>query len=163
MKKNLFFLFLFLFFSLEMDAQSIKFGDLVYFTSLTNRQVYNILLQGNDFRQESATEVNGQTILSFKNIVNKTFSEKIIVGSSTTADDGTILRTVQYTSTDINDILYMISQAKIYGLKLGFRGADPDNNIYLYDNDFYHVVIHLRRDQKSGSVEIRQKELMGFE
>jgi hypothetical protein len=57
----------------------------------------------------------------------------------------------------------MISQAKRYGLDLKFRGADPFNTIYLFDNSFYHVSIYLKRDQTSGLVEIKQKELLGLE
>ena len=163
MKKNLFILFFLLMIGLKMNGQSIKFYDLVYFTGLTNRQVYDILLQGNSFRQEFTTDVNGQTLIYFKNIVSKNQLEQIIIGNSTTTANGTILRSVVYTSTDPKNIIYMLSQAKTYGLTLGFRGADADNSIYLFDNDFFHVIIHLRRDEKSGSVEIKQKELIGFE
>jgi len=90
-------------------------------------------------------------------------TEKIIAGGYTKLYNGTLLRTVVYTSTDPQHIINMISQAKRYGLELKFRGADAYNNIYLYDNSFYHVSIYLRRDQSSGLVEIKQKEYLGLE
>jgi hypothetical protein len=146
-----------------MYGQNIKFNDLVYFTSLTNRQVFDNLMQGNAFRQDYTTSVNGQEVEYFKSIGAKPNSEKINVGVFTKLYNGTILRTVTYTSNDPQNILSMISQAKRYGLLLKFRGVDDSNNIYLYDNDFYHVSIFLRRDQSSGMVEIKQKEYLGLE
>jgi hypothetical protein len=163
MKKYLFFLPLFLFYTLSIHGQSVKFSDLVYFTSLTNQQVYDNLKEGKAFRQDYTTDVKGQELEYFKNTGNKPNTEKIIVGSFTKLYDGTVLRTVSYTSTDPQNIINMISQTKRYGLDLKFRGADPFNTIYLFDNSFYHVSIYLRRDQTSGLVEIKQKELLGLE
>ncbi len=163
MKKYLFFLPVMLLGSLSMYGQNTKFSDLVYFTSLNNRAVYDNLTQGNAFRQDYTMDVNGQEIEYFKNIGPKANTEKIVVGNYTKLYNGTVLRTVNYTSTDAQNIINMIGQAKRYGLELKFRGADDSNNIYLYDNNFYHVSIYLRRDQTSGLVEIKQKEYLGLE
>lgn len=146
-----------------MYGQSIKFNDLVYFTTLTNRQVYDNLIEGRDFRQEYTMDVNGQELEYFKNISSKPNSEKIVVGSYTKLNNGTLLHTVNYTSTNYLNIINMISQAKRYGLDLKFRGADEANNIYLFDSGFYHVSIYLRRDQTSGLVEIKQKEYLNLD
>jgi hypothetical protein len=146
-----------------MHGQSIKFNDLAYFTSLTNRQVFDNLLQSNYFRQDFTITENGQEIETFKNIGTKPNSEKIITGHFTKLYDGTMLRTVTYTSTNPQDILNMIGQAKRYGLELKFRGADDANNIYLFDNNYFHVSIYLRRDQTQGLVEIKQKEYLELE
>ena len=163
MKKYLVILPLLLLCSLSMYAQSIKFGDLIYFTSLTNGEVHNNLLQANAFRQDYSMDVNGQELEYFKNINKRPNTEKIIVGSYTKLYDGTILRTVNYTSTDPQNIINMIAQAKRNGLELKFRGVDASDNIYLFDNNFYHVSIYLKRDQSSGLVEIKQKEFLGLE
>jgi hypothetical protein len=163
MKKYLFILPTIIFCSLSAHGQSIKFNDLVYFTSLTNRQVYDNLLQGNMFRQDYTININGQEIEYFKSIGKRPHSEKINVGKFTKLFDGTVLRTVNYTSTNPQNILNMISQVKRYGLELKFRGEDAVNNIYLYDNNFYDVSIYLSRDQTSGLVEIKQKEYLGLE
>ncbi|WP_428329993.1 hypothetical protein [Mucilaginibacter sp.] len=163
MNKYLLFLPLLLLCSLTMYGQSVKFNDLVYFTSLSNREVYDNLKQGNMFRQDYMETVNGQELEYFKNIGAKPNTEKITVGAYTKLYDGTVLRTVNYNSTDVQNIINMISQAKRYGLDLKFRGADDANNIYLFDNNFYHVSIYLRRDQTAGLVEIKQKEYLGLE
>ncbi len=173
MKKSLFFLPLLLLCSIAMYGQSVKFNDLVYFTSLTNRQVYDNLHEGNAFRQEYNMDVDGQELEYFKNIDAKPNSEKIVVGSFTKLYDGTVLRTVNYTSTNPQNIINMISQAKRYGLELKFQGEDDTNDIYLYDNNFYHVSIYLLRNLENhdkqhpnetvGLVEIKQKEYLGLE
>ena len=163
MKKILLFLPLLLFCSVSMYGQSVKFNDLVYFTGLTNRQVYDNLLEAHTFKQEYTMDVNGQELEYFKNAANKPNSERIVVGTYYTLYDGTVLRTVNYTSTNPQYIINMIGQVKRYGLEMKFQGADASNNIYLFDNDYYHVSIYLRRDQTSGLVEIKQKEFLGLE
>ena len=163
MKKYLFLLSSLVFMSMNTFGQSIKFNDLVYFTSLTNRQVYDNLLQGNAFRQDYMMDVKGQEVEAFKKMGNNPQLEKITIGYFTKLFNGTVLRTVSYTSKNPQFILNLVSQAKLYGLELRFRGADDYNNIYLYDNNFYHVSIYLRRDQSSGLVEIKQMEYLGLE
>ena len=163
MNKYLLLLPLFLSAIVSTYGQSIKFNDLVYFTSLSNGQIHDNLLQGKYFRQDYTMEVKGQEIEAFKRMGGKPALEKITVGYFTKLFNGTVLRTVSYTSTDPQYILSMVSQAKYYGLELRFRGADDYNNIYLYDNNFYHVSIYLRRDQSSGLVEIKQVEYLGLE
>ena len=163
MKKYLFLVPALLFCSINAFGQSVSFNDLVYFANLTNQQVFNNLLEGNRFRQEYSMDVNGQELEYFRSIGKKANSEKIIIGGYTKLENGTVLRTVNYTSTDAQNIINMIAQAKRYGLTMKFRGADASNNIYLFDNAFYRVSIYLRRDEKSGLVEIKQKEFLGLE
>jgi len=160
MRKFLFFLPLTLIFNLKVNGQSITFNDLVYYSGMQTRQIYDTFMKGNAFRQNYTTEVDGQTLTYFKSIANKTATEQVIAGHEDKTGDAKILKSIEYTSTDPDNILNMLAQAKKYGLVQRFRGADADNNIYLLDNDYYHVVIHLRRDQKSGTVEIFQKLLL---
>jgi hypothetical protein len=163
MKKCLFLLPVMLLVSLTIHAQTTKFTDLIYYTSLTNSEVYGSLMQSNYFRQDYSIDVNGHEIEYFKNITGKPNTEKIEVGNFTKLYNGDLLRTVHYTSTDPQHILNMIAQAKHFGLDMKFHGADEANNIYLFDNSFYQVSIYLRRDQTSGLVEIKQKEYLGIE
>jgi hypothetical protein len=148
---------------INLYGQSIKFGDLVYFTSLGNREVFDNLIRGNAFRQNYTMEVDGQEIESFKSIGARANIEKIDVGKYSKLNDGTVLRTVNYSSFNQHDIINMISQVKRYGLELKFQGADSTNNIYLYDSNFYKVSIFLRRDQTSGTIEVKQKEYLGLD
>ncbi|HEY8930471.1 MAG TPA: hypothetical protein VIM55_14820 [Mucilaginibacter sp.] len=163
MKKYLFLIPAMLLASLSMYGQNTNFNDLVYYTNLTNGEVYSNLLQGNSFRQDYSIDVNGHEVEYFKNIAGKPNTEKIVVGNYTKLYNGTVLRTVSYTSNDPQHIINMIAQAKRYGLDMKFHGADEANNIYLFDNSFYTVSIYLRRDQTSGLVEIKQKEYLGLD
>jgi len=164
MKKHLLLLPLLLFGSSRMYGQSIKFDQLVYLATLNNDAVASTLKQGNAFKQDYSQEINGQQIEYFKNIGQKPNSERIATGSFTKLYDGTVLRTVEYSSTDVQNIVDMIAQARKYdGLTQQFYGNDDKNNIYLYDNSFYMVSIYQSLDRKSGRVVIKQKESLGFE
>ena len=162
MKKLLLFPVLFVC-GVNVFGQSIRFNELVNFTALNNREVFDNLKQGNAFRQDYTTEVNGQEIEYFKSIGTKANVEEINVGTFSRLNNGTMLRTVIYKSTNPQNVINMIGQIKRFGLDLKFRGVDPSNNIYLYDNDFYHVSVYLRRDQTSGMIEIKQKEYLGLD
>src|ERR1700761_4915560 len=162
MKKFLFILPVLLLFSITLYGQSIKFNDLMYLTTLNNGQAHNYLQESRTFKQDYVTTDNGQELVYFKSTANKS-SETIITGRYTKLAQGAALRILSYTSTNIQNVINMISQAKSYGLELKFRGADNDNNIYLFDNSFYHVSIYLARNQKNGLVEIKQKEYLGLE
>jgi hypothetical protein len=168
MKKYPFLLSALFLWSITAYGQSIKFNDLVYYTNLTNGEVFTTLMEGNKFKQDFTTEVNGQEWEYFKSITGKKTdvyakpdTEKITVGRYTKLYNGTLLRTVNYTSTNPQNIINMISQAHKYGLTKKFQGADRSNNIYLFENDYYEVSIYLRRDESSGLVEIKQKEFLG--
>lgn len=149
--------------TINVYGQSIKFNELINFTSLNNREVFDNLMQSNAFRQDYTMDVNGQEVEYFKSIGAKANVEEINVGAFNKLNNGTVLRTVKYTSTNPQDVINMIGQIKRFGLDLKFRGVDPSNNIYLYDSDFYHVSVFLRRDQTSGMIEIKQKEYLGLD
>jgi hypothetical protein len=163
MKKYLFLLPLLLLGSTAMYAQSIKFNELVSIAGLSNDGVYASLKQNGNFKQDYAEQVDGYPMEYFKNTGPKPNSERITSGFYTKLYNGTVLRTLDYTSTDVQNIINMIGQAKRYGLEMQFRGVDETNNIYLYSNSFYQVSIYLRRDQTSGVVEIKQKEYLSLE
>jgi len=80
MKKYLLVLPVMLFCTLTMRAQSIKFSDLVFLTTLPNDAVYNNMIQGNAFRQDYSEDVNGQQLEYFKSIGAKPNAERITVG-----------------------------------------------------------------------------------
>ncbi|BAU52605.1 hypothetical protein [Mucilaginibacter gotjawali] len=163
MKKYLFLLPLLLLGSAKMYGQSIKFDQLVNLATLNNDAVYATLKQGNAFKQDYLEEVDGQQMEYFNSIGAKPGSEKIAAGSFVKLYNGTVLRTLEYTSTDVQNIINMAGQAKRYGLDLLFRGVDETDNIYLYSNSLYMVNIRIRRDQTMGVVEIKQKEYLGLE
>jgi hypothetical protein len=162
-KKRLFLLPLMLLCCTTLQAQSIKFSDLLPLAAMNNDGVYGTLKQSGAFKQDYSENVDGYDMEYFKNAGTKPNTERIEVGAYTKLYNGTILHTLHYTSTEVQNLLSMISQAKRYGLELQFRGADDVNNIYLFSNNFYMVSIYIRRDQTSGLVEIKQQEYLDID
>ena len=163
MKKSLLFLSALLLAGVFANAQSIKFSDLVYMAPMSNEAVYANLKQGSAFKQDYSEEVDGYQMEYFKRANAKPDQERIIRGKYTKLYNGVILRTLDYTSTDIQNILNMVSQAKYAGMNVLFEGSDNVNNIYLFSNNFYQVSIYVRHDQTSGVVEIQQKEYLNID
>ncbi|HZY37858.1 MAG TPA: hypothetical protein VFE53_14470 [Mucilaginibacter sp.] len=163
MKKILFFLTVLLLGSSIAKSQSVKFSDLVYMTPMNNDAVYATLKQGGVFKQDYSEQVDGYPMEYFKKDSAKPDLERIETGRYTKLYDGTLLRTLDYSSTDVQNILNMVSQAKYAGMYLMFQGADEVNNIYLFSSDLYQVSIYVRRDQASGVVEIKQKEFLNID
>jgi hypothetical protein len=163
MKKILFFLPFLLLGSVIVKAQSIKLTDLVYLTPMNNDAVYAVLKEGGAFKQDYSEEVDGYPMEYFKKAGAKPDLERIAVGMYTKLYNGTILRTLNYTSTDVQNIDNMVSQAKRTDMVLLFEGADVANSIYLFTNNYYLVSIYVRHDKSSGTVEIKQKEFLNID
>ena len=163
MKKFLCFLPILLLGSIIAKGQSIKFSELVYMTPMANDAVYANLKQGSAFKQDYSEDVDGYSMEYFKRANAKPDLERIITGRYTKLYNGIILRTLDYTSTDVQNILNMVSQAKYAGLDLIFEGADDVNNIYFFNSPQYQVSIYIRKDQTSGVVEIKQKEYLNID
>jgi hypothetical protein len=160
MKKNLLLLPLLFLCCQAIYAQSIKFEDLVYLATVDNNSVYQTLRQTNVFQQDYSQDVDGYPMEYFKKAGAKPDLERIAVGRYTKLYNGTILRTLDYTSTEVQNLLNLVSQAKRYGMEMQFRGADDQDNIYLFSNSFFSVNFYIRRDQTSGLVEIKQKQYL---
>jgi hypothetical protein len=159
MKKYLFLLPLMLVCN-AMFGQSIKFSDLLAITPMDNDGVYETLHHGSAFKQDYSQDVDGYPMEYFEKINAKPDLERIAVGQYVKVYNGVILRTLDYSSTDVQVILNMVSQAKRYGMDQQFVGADATYNIYLFSNSFFSVNIYVRRDQTAGLVEIKQKDYL---
>src|ERR1700740_3126830 len=111
-------------------AQSIKFGDLIYMTPMGNDAVYATLKSGSEFRQDYSEQVDGYPMEYFrKKDPAKPDEERIAAGRYTRLYNGTILRTLVYTTTNVQNALNMVSQAKYFeGMVMIFQGADETNN-----------------------------------
>lgn len=148
--------------ALFAGAQSLKLSDLIYMTPMDNNAVYATLKSGDVFKQDYSENVNGYPMEYFrKKDASNPNEERIASGMYTRLYDGTVLRTLDYSSTNVQYILNMVSQAKYFeGMQLVFQGADETNNIYLFNSNYYQVSIYVRRDQASGLVEIKQKDFV---
>ncbi|MFD0793321.1 hypothetical protein ACFQZX_06800 [Mucilaginibacter litoreus] len=161
MKKYIVFLAL-LFAGVNSYGQSISFFDLTNLTNLTDGQAHTYLTLGNVFKHQYIEESNGKTIEHFSSKSNKVAHQTITIGQNAILSNGTILRTVTYTTTDPQHIVNLISQARRAQLTMKFQGQDEQNNIYKFNNDFYDITMLISTTANKGSVEISQKEFVGY-
>ncbi|SDF20028.1 hypothetical protein SAMN05216464_11459 [Mucilaginibacter pineti] len=167
MKKYLF-VALLLLCAAGVSAQSITVNDLTSISNLSNADAHNYLVLGKGFKRQYLQDVDGNTVEHMhKTGQNKETGDKmeetVVVGVGTKLSSGTVLRTVTYTSLTTKHIFNLITQAKSLGLSMKFQGADSINNIYLFDNDFFHITMLINRNNAIGSVEVKQKEYLGFD
>jgi hypothetical protein len=158
MKKFLIILCLF-FYCADIHAQSISLLELTNLTSLTSIQIENYFTSGKIFKLQFGEEVNGFVLKHYQTSGKLSKVETVITGTGYKTASGAILYTVSYITSDPQNIINMVDQTKKVNLKLDFQGADPANNIYIYDNFLYHVVIKLNFSQTAGTVDITQKQV----
>lgn len=162
MKKYLF-LALLSFCCIDLFGQSITINDLTNLTNLSNGDAHNYLVLTKGFKRKYTQDVDGNTVENLNKIGIEHKEESVAIGVATKLSSGAILRTVAYKTATTKHIFNLITQAKSAGLPMRFQGADSVNNIYLFDNDFFHIVMLISRDNTSGFVEVKQKEYVGFD
>ncbi|RFZ95557.1 hypothetical protein D0C36_08565 [Mucilaginibacter conchicola] len=143
-------------------GQSISFFDLTNLTNLSDGQAHTYLALGGIFKQDYVQEVNGKKIEYFKSKSVKAAPQTIMIGENEITANRTILRTVFYTTQDPQHIVNLIAQAKRAKLIMKFQGQDQNNNIYKFDNEFYNITMLISTDNNKGSVEVKQKEFIGY-
>ena len=158
MKRSLLILSLF-FCCIGVRAQTISMFELINLTSLTATQIDNYFLSTKTFKLQFGEEVNGNVLKHYQTTSSANKQETVITGSGYKTASGSILYTVSYVTSDPQNIINMVTQTKAVNLKLSFQGADKSNNIYIYDNFLYHVVIKLNFSQTNGVVDITQKQV----
>ncbi|HEY0244697.1 MAG TPA: hypothetical protein VGC01_03965 [Mucilaginibacter sp.] len=156
MKRSLIILCLF-FYCAGARAQSISLLELVNLTSLTSSQIENYFTSKKLFKLQLGESVNGFVLKHYQTSGKQGKVETIITGTGFKTASGAILYTVSYITGDPQNIINMVDQTQKVNLKLSFQGADPANNIYIYDNFLYHVVIKLNFSQTLGTVDVTQK------
>lgn len=144
-------------------SQSITLNDLINVSNLPNGEAHNYLVLNKGFKNEYLQDVNGNTMEHLHKVAGNKQQETVIIGECTRLSNGSVLRTVVYKSQTTQHLFNLITQAKNAGLKMSMQGADAVNNIYLFDNDLYHIVIFVNRNNTFGSVEVKQKEFVGFD
>jgi hypothetical protein len=161
MKKYLFVIFLFCM-RLNANAQSISFYDLTNLTNLSDGQAHTYLVLGRVFKHQYIEEKDGKKIEHFRSINPNVSEQTITIGVNTALSSGVILRSVTYTTRNPQHVLNLIAQAKSGRLTMKFQGSDVDNNIYVFDNDFYHVKMYISTSENKGSVVIEQKNFISY-
>jgi len=154
---------LLLFCGAGLFAQSVTVNDLANISNLSNAEAHNYLTLGKKFKRQYIQDTNGNSIEHLNKIGPDNKEETVVIGVGSKLSSGAVLRTVTYTTSTSQHIINLIGQAKHMGLKMSLQGADAKNDIYIFDNDFFHIVIFLNHDNVSGSVEVHQKEYLGFD
>jgi hypothetical protein len=162
MKRTLLIVLL-LFCGATVFAQSITINDLANISNLSNAEAHNYLTLGKKFKRQYIQDVDGNSIEHLNRVGADHKEETVVIGVGSKLSSGAVLRTVTYTTSTSQHIINLIGQAKHMGLIMKLHGADVKNDIYLFDNDFFHIVIFLNHDNVSGSVEVHQKEYLGFD
>jgi len=157
--KKLLLIALFYFCSTTVYSQSIGLLDLTNLTSLKSEQVDDYFVARKVFRLQFGEEVNGFMVKHYQTNSKTSKQETVLTGGGFKAASDLILYSVSYVTSDPQNIINLINQTKNIGLKLTLQGADQSNNIYIYDNDLYHVVFKLKINQTAGTVDITQKQV----
>ncbi|WP_374949412.1 hypothetical protein [Mucilaginibacter sp.] len=143
-------------------AQSISFFDLTNLTNLTDGQAHTYLTLGKAFKQLYIETKNGKRIEHFRSVNPKLKQQNITIGVNNILGNGTVLRTITYTTLDPQHIINMIAQAKRAHMTMKFQGVNHDNNIFVFDNEFYRVDMYISTTDDKGMVKINQKEFIGY-
>ncbi len=163
MMKKYLFIALFCFGSVNLFAQSITVNDLTNLTTLANPEAHNYLVLSKGFKREYTHEVDGNTVERLNKLTADKKEESVDIGQAVKLSSGAILRTVTYKTSIPLHVFNLITQAKSAGIHMRFQGADVKNNIYQFDNDFFHIEMLIARDNTYGFVQIKQKEYLGFD
>ncbi|AMR31351.1 hypothetical protein A0256_07895 [Mucilaginibacter sp. PAMC 26640] len=142
------------------NAQSITFYDLTNLTNLSEGEARLYLTLGKVFKHQYIDETKGHKEEHFRSTNAKEKEQTVTIGESTILSNHTVLRSVTYTTRDPQHILNLIAQAKRSKMTMKFQGSDSNNNIYIFDNDFYHVAMYISTTENKGSVKIDQKEFI---
>jgi hypothetical protein len=161
MKKHLLMLLLFCC-GASTYGQSISFFDLTNLTNLSDGQAHNYLTLGNSFKHQYFENVDGKRLEHFRSISPKFKQQSITIGVNTVLKNGTVLHTITYTTFEPKYIINMIAQAKKSKLTMKFQGVDHDNNIFVFDNEFYRVEMYISTTDNKGMVKVNQKEFIGY-
>jgi len=145
--------------SLSSNAQSISLLDLINLTSLNSEQINNYFIAGHTFRLQYGEEVNGFVVKHYQTNAPANKLETVLTGAGFKMANGTVLYTASYVTANAQNILKLVEQTQTANLKKSFQGADAANNIFIYDNFLYHIVIKLNFDQTQGSVDVTQKQV----
>jgi hypothetical protein len=143
----------------QLHAQSISLLNLINLTSLNNAQAGTTLTSGKQWYMQYGEELNGFVVEHYQSMAEPVKKQTIIIGQGFKTASGSILRTVSYVSPNPQDVINLVGQTKTSGLAIFFQGSDVKDNIYIYENFLYHVVVRLALDNSKGVIDITQKQV----
>ena len=158
MKKYLFTLLVYLCCS-QVYGQSISLINLINLTSLNNQQAGDNLTSAKVWALQFGEQVDGFVAEHYQTAAPADKIETIIVGVGAKTSSGAVLHTVSYLSANVQNIINLVGQTKNSGLTLFFRGSDKADNIYIYENFLYHMVVRIALDNAKATIDVTQKQV----
>lgn len=158
MKKYLLILILYLYCT-QVHGQSINLLNLTNLTSLNNAQAGETLLAGKLFKLQYGEEIKGFVVEHYQTTAPANKLETVIIGDGFKMASGAVLHTASYVTADPQHVVNLMGQTKGANLKQTFRGADNQDNIYIYDSYLYHVIIRINFNQNRASIDVSQKQV----
>ncbi|HTH81741.1 MAG TPA: hypothetical protein VL490_02325 [Mucilaginibacter sp.] len=140
-------------------GQSITLLKLINLFNLTDEQVASDLLSSKVFTLQYGEEVNGFVVKHYQTNAHPDKMETVLVGTGFKAIGGAVLHTISYVSNNTQNTINLMGQARAYGFSLTFQGVDHDDNIYIYDNFLYHMVVHISINNTKSAIDISQKQM----
>jgi hypothetical protein len=143
----------------HLHAQSISLLNLINLTSLNNTQAGTTLTSGKVWYMQYGEELNGFVVEHYQSMAQPVKKETIIIGTGFKTASGSVLHTVSYVSPNAQDVINLVGQIKTSGLAIFFQGSDAKDNIYIYENFLYHMVVRLALNNSKGVIDITQKQV----
>lgn len=151
------YLLIILFFAccIQVHGQSINLVNLINLSNLNNKQAGETILAGKLFKLQYGEDTPFGFVVEHYQSFDK--KETLIIGDGFKQANGDVLRTASYVTDVVQNVVNLIGQAKSSNLKMTFTGSDKTDNIYIYDNMLYHVVMKIAINQSKAVVDIAQK------
>jgi hypothetical protein len=144
----------------HLHAQSITLLNLLNLANLNNAQAGSTLSANKVWAMQYGEDLNGFVVEHYQTTAQPVKKETIIIGQGFKTATGSVLHTVSYVSPKIQDVVNLLGQTKTAGLTRFFQGSDPKDNIYIYENFLYHVVVRLSINNVKGVIDITQKHVI---
>lgn len=139
----------------RVHGQSMNMVNLVNLCNLKNKEAGETLLATKLFKLQYGVDgLNGFVIEHYQTLDKK---ETVIIGDGFKMANGDVLRTVSYVTDVPQNVVNLVAQSKTSNLKMTFTGADKTDNIYIYDNFLYHVVMKIAINNSKATVDVAQK------
>ncbi|MES2809009.1 MAG: hypothetical protein V4619_10315 [Bacteroidota bacterium] len=144
----------------QLHAQSITLLNLLNLANLNNAQIGTTLSANKVWALQYGEELNGFVVEHYQTTAQPVKKETIICGTGFKTATGAVLHSLSYVSPTIQDVINLVGETKKAGLNMFFQGSDPKDNIYIYENFLYHVVVRLAINNSKGVIDITQKHAL---
>lgn len=144
----------------QLHAQSITLLNFINLVNFNNDQAGTTLTSNKVWAMQYGEDLNGFVVHHYQTTAQPVKKETIITGTGVKTATGGALYTVSYISPRVQDVLNLVGQSKQAGLTMFFQGSDPKDNIYVYENFLYRMVVRIAIDNSKGVIDVSQKHVV---